>query len=265
MFRGAGFFLGVLLAGIRQTFDTGSGEPSPYHVHMEDWPEIDRAIRVLVVEDDSDIAAVVTRIMRSEGLEAKVATNGTEALDELRLFKPDVTLLDLGLPELDGVEVLRALRASGDDRPVIALTARDASESRVEGLDAGADDYVVKPFDRAELLARMRAVLRRRPPEGSVALKASILELDPDSRLAYIAGRQLDLTSREFDLLEYLMRNRGVVISRQRLLDDVWGYDPSAETNTIEVFISNLRRKLESGGEHRVLETVRGSGYVIRN
>ena len=263
--RATGFFFGVLLAGIRQPFDTGSVEPSPYHVDMEDWPEIDRALRVLVVEDDAEIAAVLTRIMRSEGLEAKVATNGSDALEELRLFKPDVTLLDLGLPELDGVDVLRALRSRGDDRPVIALTARDASESRVEGLDAGADDYVVKPFDRAELLARMRAILRRRPPEGSVALKAASLELDPDSRLAYIAGRPLDLTSREFELLEYLMRNRGVVISRQRLLDDVWDYDPTAETNTIEVFISNLRRKLEADGEQRVLETVRGSGYVIRS
>lgn len=256
--------MAVLLGGIGQPFDTGGTEPSLYHVDMEDWPQIDRAIRVLVAEDDPDIAAVLTRILRSEGLEAKVAGNGADALEQLRLFKPDVTLLDLGLPEMDGVDVLRALRASGDDRPVIALTARDASESRVEGLDAGADDYVVKPFDRAELLARMRAVLRRRPPEGSVALKAGILELDPDSRLANISGRDLELTSREFDLLEYLMRNRGVVISRQRLLDDVWGYDPSAETNTIEVFISNLRRKLEADGEKRVLETVRGSGYVIR-
>ena len=231
---------------------------------MEDWPEIGRSIRVLVIEDDEEISAVLARILRSAGLEARVAGDGPSGLEQISVFKPDVTLLDLGLPGMDGIELLRSVRARGEDRPIIALTARDASESRVEGLDSGADDYVVKPFDRAELLARIRAALRRRPPEGAAALAVGVLVLDPDARLVTIAGREVELTTREFDLLEFLMRNRGVVVSRQRLLDEVWGYDPTAVTNTIEVFISNLRRKLESGGEPRVLETVRGAGYVIR-
>jgi DNA-binding response OmpR family regulator len=152
----------------------------------------------------------------------------------------------------------------GNDVPIIAVTARDASEARVEGLDAGADDYVIKPFEKNELLARIRAVLRRRPPKGAAAITVGPLTLDPDARLASISGRPVELTAREFELLEFMMRNRGVVISRQQLLDEVWGYDPLAETNTIEVFISNLRRKLEDGGEDRVLKTVRGTGYVIR-
>jgi DNA-binding response OmpR family regulator len=219
---------------------------------------------VLVVEDDEEIAAVLARMLRSEGLEAKVSPDGPSALVEASTFKPDAILLDLGLPGIDGVEVIRRLRESGESAPIIAVTARDASESRVEGLDAGADDYVVKPFDRAELLARIRAVLRRSPPEGAAAVVVGPLVLDPDSMIVTISGRVVDLTTREFELLEYLMRNRGVVISRQRLLDEVWEYGPMAETNTIEVFISNLRKKLESGGEDRVLETVRGAGYVIR-
>ena len=231
---------------------------------MEDWPEVGRAVRVLVVEDDEEIAAVLARMLRSEGLEAKVSPDGPSALVEASTFKPDAILLDLGLPGIDGVEVIRRLRESGESAPIIAVTARDASESRVEGLDAGADDYVVKPFDRAELLARIRAVLRRSPPEGAAAVVVGPLVLDPDSMIVTISGRVVDLTTREFELLEYLMRNRGVVISRQRLLDEVWEYGPMAETNTIEVFISNLRKKLESGGEDRVLETVRGAGYVIR-
>ena len=231
---------------------------------MEDWPEVGRAVRVLVVEDDDEIAAVLARMLRSEGLEARVSVDGHSAIGEAATFKPDAILIDLGLPGIDGVEVIRRLRAGGESTPIIAVTARDASESRVEGLDAGADDYVVKPFDRAELLARIRAVLRRSPPEGAAAVVVGPLVLDPDSMIVTISGRAVDLTTREFELLEYLMRNRGIVISRQRLLDEVWEYGPMAETNTIEVFISNLRKKLESGGEDRVLETVRGAGYVIR-
>ena len=231
---------------------------------MEDWPEVGRAVRVLVVEDDDEIAAVLARMLRSEGLEARVSVDGHTAIGEAATFKPDAILIDLGLPGIDGVEVIRRLRAGGESTPIIAVTARDASESRVEGLDAGADDYVVKPFDRAELLARIRAVLRRSPPEGAAAVVVGPLVLDPDSMIVTMSGRAVDLTTREFELLEYLMRNRGIVISRQRLLDEVWEYGPMAETNTIEVFISNLRKKLESGGEDRVLETVRGAGYVIR-
>jgi len=231
---------------------------------MSNWPQIGRAIRILVVEDDEEIAAVVSRILRSEGIEVRTCADGRTALEEFSIYRPDVTLLDLGLPGLDGLDVLKELRSQGHERPIIALTARDAPAARVSGLDSGADDYVIKPFDREELLARIRAVMRRRPPEGAAAITAGGLVLDPDGRLATIEGREVDLTSREFDLVAYLASNRGIVISRQRLLDEVWGYDPGSETNTIEVFISNIRRKLESDGEQRVLQTVRGSGYVIR-
>ena len=217
-----------------------------------------------MVEDDSEIAAAVTRLLRAEGLETRVSIEGHSALAEASLFKPDIILLDLGLPGLDGVEVARQLRSRGFEAGIIAVTARDAKASTVEGLDAGLDDYVVKPFDRAELLARIRSVLRRRPPVGAAPLVAGALVLDPDSQIGTISGRELSLTKMEFEMLSYLVLNRGIVISRQRLLEDVWDYSPYAETNTIEVFVSNLRRKLEEHGEDRVLETVRGTGYVIR-
>jgi two-component system, OmpR family, response regulator MprA len=144
------------------------------------------------------------------------------------------------------------------------LTARDAGDDRVKGLDSGADDYLVKPFDRQELLARLRALLRRRPPRGSAFVVVGDLKLNPDTREVQRGGRDIELTSREFELLEYLMRNERLVVSRDRLLEEVWGYAPFAETNTVDVFVSNLRRKLESGGEPRLLHTVRGAGYVLR-
>ena len=172
-------------------------------------------------------------------------------------------VLDLGLPKMDGVEVCRRMR-EGADVPILMLTARDAVDARVEGLDSGADDYLVKPFERAELLARLRALLRRRPPRGSAFLVAGDLRLNPDTHEVSRGERTLELTAREFELLEHLMRNERIVVSRQALLDEVWGYHPFAETNTVDVFISNLRRKLEAGGEPRLLHTVRGAGYVLR-
>jgi two-component system, OmpR family, response regulator MprA len=220
--------------------------------------------RVLVVEDDTDIAGVLRRSLDKEGYDVRVAGDGDEALDQAGVFSPDAVVLDLGLPTLDGVEVCRRLRTDGDV-PILILTARDALEARVEGLDAGADDYLVKPFEREELLARMRALLRRRPPRGSASLVAGDLRLNPATREAYRGERLLELTAREFELLEHLMRNERIVVSRQSLLDEVWGYHPFAETNTVDVFISNLRRKLEQGGEPRVLHTIRGAGYVLRD
>jgi DNA-binding response OmpR family regulator len=185
------------------------------------------------------------------------------ALEQADAFAPDLVVLDLGLPRMDGVDVARQLRGDGDV-PILMLTARDGVESRVEGLDAGADDYLVKPFDRQELLARLRALLRRRPPRGSAPLVVGDLMLNPDTHEVRRGDRSIDLTQREFELLEYLMRNERIVISRQQLLDEVWGYDPFSITNTIEVFVSNLRRKLEAGGEPRLLHTIRGAGYVLR-
>jgi DNA-binding response OmpR family regulator len=225
---------------------------------------MERSPRVLVVEDDRDIADVLRRSLDLDGYEVRLAGDGEAALVEAGVFEPDAVILDLGLPKLDGVEVCRRLRSDGDV-PILMLTARDGVDSRVDGLDSGADDYLVKPFERRELLARLRALLRRRPPRGSASLTAAgDLRLNPGSHEALRGERALDLTSREFELLEYLMRNERLVVSRERLLDDVWGYHPYAETNTVDVFISNLRRKLEAGGEDRVLHTVRGSGYVLR-
>ena len=222
-----------------------------------------RAPRVLVVEDDGDIADVLVRSLRLEGYDVRLSTDGLGALDDAHAFLPDVVILDLGLPRMDGVEVAKQLR-SDDDVPILMLTARDALEARVTGLDAGADDYLVKPFERQELLARLRALLRRRPPRGSAPLRVSDLSLNPDTHEVQRGERAIELTQREFELLEYLMRNERIVISRQRLLDEVWGYDPFSTTNTIEVFVSNLRRKLEAGDEPRLLHTIRGAGYVLR-
>jgi len=219
--------------------------------------------RVLVVEDDTEIAEVLRRSLRLEGYDVLLAGDGVEALDCAASYVPDVVVLDLGLPRLDGVEVCRRLRADSDV-PILILTARTETEDRVAGLDTGADDYLVKPFERTELLARLRALLRRRPPRGSASLVVADLSLNPDTREVARGERQVELTNREFELLEYLMRNERLVISRERLLEDVWGYDPMALTNTLDVFVSNLRRKLEEGDEPRLLHTKRGAGYVLR-
>jgi DNA-binding response OmpR family regulator len=225
--------------------------------------DFERPARVLVVEDDDAISQVLQRSLRMEGYDVRIAADGLTALDEAHAFLPDLVILDLGLPKLDGIEVAKTLRET-DDVPILVLTARDAVESRVEGLDAGADDYLVKPFERQELLARLRALLRRRPPRGQAAITVGDLKLNPDTHEVTRGERELDLTQREFELLEYLMRNERIVVSRQRLLDEVWGYDPFSMTNTIEVFVSNLRRKLEADGEPRLLHTIRGAGYVLR-
>ena len=219
--------------------------------------------RVLVIEDDAEVTDALRRSLRHEGYQVRTAGDGVEALDAAAEFIPDLVVLDLGLPRLDGMEVCRQLRADGDV-PILILTARTETEDRVTGLDSGADDYLVKPFERQEFLAQIRALLRRRPPRGSASLSVGDLKLNPDTREVLRGEREIELTNREFELLEYLMRNERLVVSRERLLDEVWGYDPMAATNTIDVFISNLRRKLESGGEPRLLHTKRGAGYVLK-
>jgi two-component system, OmpR family, response regulator MprA len=219
--------------------------------------------RVLIVEDDEAIVDVLRRTLRQEGHEVRAASDGVEALEIAEEFLPDLVVLDLGLPGMDGMEVCRRLRTESDV-PILILTARTELDDRIEGLDSGADDYLVKPFERQELLARMRALLRRRPPRGSATLIVGDLRLNPDRHEVLRGDREIQLTNREFELLEYLMRNERLVISRERLLEEVWDYDPMAMTNTIDVFISNLRRKLEEGGEPRLLHTKRGAGYVLR-
>ncbi len=220
--------------------------------------------RVLVVEDDADIADVLRRSLRNEGYEVRTSADGVDALDVAAGFVPDLVVLDLGLPRLDGIEVCRRLRMEGDV-PILMLTARTETDDRVTGLDSGADDYLAKPFERQELLARIRALLRRRPPRGAASLEVADLQLNPDTREVRRGEREIELTNREFELLEFMMRNQRLVISRERLLDEVWGYDPMAATNTIDVFISNLRRKLEAGDEPRLLHTKRGAGYVLKD
>ncbi|HKG35096.1 MAG TPA: response regulator transcription factor [Solirubrobacterales bacterium] len=219
--------------------------------------------RVLVVEDDSEIADALRRSLRHEGYEVSTADHGAGALRAAADFNPDLIVLDLGLPGMDGLELCRRLRAEGDV-PILILTARADTGDRVAGLDSGADDFLAKPFQREELLARMRALLRRRPPRGSASLMVGDLRLNPDTHDVHRGDRAIDLTSREFELLEYLMRNERLVVSRERLLDEVWGIDPMAATNTIDVFVSNLRRKLEADGETRLLHTKRGAGYVLK-
>jgi two-component system response regulator MprA len=258
------------VVGIPRNFDAKRPEPACESYHRftsrrlhKDMNDFTRTARVLVVEDDEDIAQALQRSLRMEGYDVRTAADGQAALEEGRAFAPDLVILDLGLPKIDGLEVAKSLRAD-DDVPILILTARDAVESRVEGLDSGADDYLVKPFERQELLARMRALLRRRPPRGSAPLRVGDLALNADTHEVHRGERTIELTQREFELLEYLMRNERIVISRQRLLDEVWGYDPFSTTNTIEVFVSNLRRKLEADGEPRLLHTIRGAGYVLR-
>ena len=224
---------------------------------------MERKPRVLVVEDDDDIAQALRRSLGLEKYEVRLAADGVAALEQSELFAPDAVVLDLGLPRLDGVEVCRRLRGE-NDVPILMLTARDGLEARVEGLDSGADDYLVKPFERQELLARLRALLRRRPPRGTASLQVGDLTLNPDTREVRRGEREIELTNREFELLEYLMRNERIVVSRRSLLEDVWDYYAFAETNTIDVFMSNLRRKLEVEGRPRLVHTVRGAGYVMR-
>ena len=219
--------------------------------------------RVLVVEDDAAIGQVLQRSLQLEGYEVAVAPDGVTALERAYDFEPDAVILDLGLPRLDGIDVAKRIRKDSDV-PILMLTAREGLDSRVAGLDAGADDYLVKPFERQELLARLRAMLRRTPPRGTEWLSVADLRLNPAQHQAFRGERELDLTQREFELLEYLMRNERLVVSRDQLLEDVWDYYAFAETNTVDVFISTLRRKLEAGGEPRMLHTVRGAGYVLR-
>ena len=221
-------------------------------------------MKILVVEDEERLRRLIVQALSEEGHSAEGAADGDEAAFRLAEYEYDAIVLDWMLPHRSGVEVCRDLRDRGDWTPVLMLTARDALEDRVRGLDSGADDYLVKPFEREELLARLRSLLRRRPPRGSAFLVVGDLRLNPDTREVFRGARRLDLTAREFELLEHLMRNARIVVSRQALLDEVWGYHPFAETNTVDVFVSNLRRKLEERGEPRLLHTVRGAGYVLK-
>ena len=225
------------------------------------------AVRVLIVDDEPPVRESIARAMRMDGHDVRVAANGEDALANMAAEPVDVVVLDVQMPVLDGLEMCRRLRESGDRTPVLMLTARSAVADRVEGLDAGADDYLMKPFALDELRARLRALLRRHGPEdGSSTLAYEDLSLDLASRQARRGERMItDLTRTEFALLELLLRNQGIVLSRPVIFDAVWGYDFGANSNSLEVYIGYVRRKTEAGGEKRLIQTVRGVGYVLRS
>jgi two-component system response regulator PrrA len=219
---------------------------------------------VLVVDDDLSILAALERGLRLEGFEVTTAADGDRALAAVADHPPDAMVLDLGMPGLDGVTVVRRMRAEGHDLPVCILSARADVEQRVEGLQAGADDYMVKPFDLGELVARLQALLRRGSTRAAVPIAVGRLEVDPSRRTVKYADEMIVLTRREFDLLYAFVRHPGVVITRAQLLEQVWGYDFPVQDNAIDVFVGYLRRKLEASGQARALHTVRGVGFVLR-
>lgn len=221
---------------------------------------------VLVVDDDQAILRSLTRALTLEGFQARAADGGLAALNAVRQRRPDVVVLDVGMPDVDGVAVTRRLRADGHEFPICILSARDEVADRVAGLEAGADDYVVKPFALEELVARLGALLRRvgDTRAGDGVLVVGDLEVDPARRLVRRAGREVELTRREFDLLEVLAAHPSIVLSRTQLLEKVWGYDFDTDGNVVDVFVGYLRRKTEAGGEPRMIHTKRGIGFVLR-
>jgi two-component system response regulator MprA len=232
-------------------------------------------MQILVVDDDAAVRGSLSRALRLEGYNVGLAADGSEALSAVQSQTPDAIVLDVLMPPPDGLEVCRQLRRSGNETPILMLTAREAVGNRIEGLDAGADDYLVKPFALSELLARLAALLRRgpagdwgdsaqRPAPGEV-LRFADLVLHPEAHEAYRGSRRLTLTRTEFLLLELFMRNPRQVLSRSVILDRVWGFDLSSSTNSLEVFISYLRRKMEENGQPRLIQNVRGVGYTLRD
>ena len=222
-------------------------------------------MRILVVEDERPVRDALARVLRTDGYEVEVAEDGNAALTALSSTTPDALVLDVVLPGVDGLEVCRRLRAAGDQVPVLMVTALDAVADRVAGLDAGADDYLVKPFSIEELRARMRALLRRAAlGDDSEPVHFADLALDPRAHQVFRGERRVELTRTEFQLLELFMRNARQVLTRAVIFDRVWGYDFGSTSRTLEVYMGYLRRKLEAGGEPRLLHTVRGIGYVLR-
>ncbi|HHC07709.1 MAG TPA: response regulator transcription factor [Actinobacteria bacterium] len=221
--------------------------------------------RILVVEDDSRIAAAVRRALSYEGYEVEVAADGRAGLGAVRARMPDLVVLDLMLPEIDGIEVCRRIRAAGDDVPILMLTARSSVPERVEGLEVGADDYLVKPFAYEELVARVKTLLRRTTQEPTRrVLRCGDLRVDVDAMEVFRGDRRVELTALEFRLLEHFVRNQRLVRTRIQILEDVWGLDVETTSNVVDVYVRYLRQKLEAAGEPRLIHTVRGVGYVLR-
>jgi two-component system response regulator MprA len=223
-------------------------------------------MRVLVVDDDRGLRDVLRRALTMSGYEVRLAENGADALGEVTSGVPDAMVLDIGLPDIDGLEVTRQLRRVGNRLPVLMLTARDAVADRIDGLDAGADDYLVKPFDVDELKARLRALMRRAGGEGDVdgSLSFAELKLDPARHGVTVSGKFVELTRTEYQLLELLMVNPRRVLPHTLIYDRVWGYDFGPTSNALRVYVGYLRRKLEDAGSRPLIHTVRGVGYALR-
>ena len=223
-------------------------------------------MKILVVDDDAAVRESLRRALQLEGYEVELAADGAEALDRLKLdgAAPDALVLDVSMPRLDGLEVCRRLRRGGSAMPVLMLTARDEVADRVAGLDAGADDYVVKPFALEELLARLRALLRRSSGAPADVLRFADLELDPGTRIVSRGGDPIELTRTEFSLRELFLLNPRQVLTRSVIFERVWGYDFGFGSNSLDVYVGYLRRKTEQGGKPRLIQTVRGVGYALR-
>ncbi|MBB6669665.1 response regulator transcription factor [Cohnella nanjingensis] len=221
---------------------------------------------IIVIDDDDKITSLLRRSLAFEGYEVTTAPNGQEGLHILAGRQMDLVILDVMMPQLDGWEVCRRLRAAGVSAPVLMLTAKDDVQDRVKGLDIGADDYLVKPFALEELMARVRALLRRRPDqaEENNRLRYEDLVLDVDGREAIRQDKRIELTAKEFDLLHLFMQNPKRVLSRDQIMERIWGYDYSGESNVLEVYVAMLRQKLEEQGGKRLIQTVRGAGYVLK-
>ncbi len=222
-------------------------------------------MRILVIEDEKKVARFIKKGLEEEGYAVDLAFDGEEGLARVLDQVHDLIILDIALPKIDGLQVLKKLRERKVPTPVLLLTVRATIEDKVLGLDSGADDYLTKPFAFQELLARIRALLRRKAEAGPPLLQVEDLVLDPARHLVTRGGEKIDLTSKEFALLEYLMRNAGRVLTRAMISEHVWNYDFDTETNVIDVYVNYLRRKIDSAGEKKLIHTIRGSGYVLKS
>lgn len=220
---------------------------------------------ILIAEDDPEIRTALERILKYEGYTPLLANDGAAALDAIQNLKPDLVILDVMMPFVDGLDVCRRMRSRGDRTPVLMLTAREETADRVAGLDAGADDYLAKPFELDELLARIRALLRRAGGDDDSTVVVGDLTLDPKRHMVTLAGDEIDLTRTEFEILDLLMRNVDIVLERGVMYERIWGYDFESSSRSLDVHVGYLRRKLEDGGHPRMVDTVRGIGFVIRN
>ena len=222
------------------------------------------AVSVLIAEDDGEIRTALERVLKYEGYAPLSVNDGAAALEAISEHQPAAIILDVMMPFVDGLTVCRRLRATGDRTPILLLTARQELSDRVEGLDAGADDYLAKPFELEELLARLRALLRRTAPDDDQPLSSGDLTLDPLRHEVRRAGELIELTRTEFEILQLLLRNVGIVLERGVMYERIWGYDFDGESRSLDVHVGYLRRKLESGGAQRMIDTVRGVGFVLR-